>query len=313
VLFLWGSWRVSTINLSINDDIFRIVPTSWAQTDKYRALESRVEHLKELIDLSFVDSKNTPILILWPETTIEFALLQREWGYDFMYPEIKPYLQHMLTSNTLLLAGIVLRTPQDETYNIVFGVSKTGDISYVYKKRFLAPFGEFMPTGLRSIANTLGIHAMDDFNRGTYDQSSLLLSNGLRVNTLICYEGSFSGQVVQPYQSVDLFTVSTNDAWFGYNGKEQQFISHAFRAIEEGVPMIRSANRGFSGYVSPIGTYKVSLSKTPLTLKIHKPLPQQTPYRWLTNRCTYWLELVFSISLIYILTVEIMFRRRKRP
>jgi len=299
VCIAWGSWRLNTVKLEVDNYIFRVVPMSLAQVEKYKSLESRAEHLKELVDASFDGVDKHPLLIIWPETTIEFALLQHGLGYDFIYPEIKTYLQHNLPGNTMLLGGIVLRTPKNEAYNSIFGLTKKEDITYIYKKRFLAPFGEFMPSGLRPIAKILGIHAMDDFNRGPKDQSQLILPVGLKINTLICYEGSFSGQVKHPFQHVDLFTVSTNDAWFGYNGKEQQFISHAFRAIEEGVPIIRSANSGFSGYVSPIGTYRVSLSKTPLTIKTHKPLPE-TPYRWILNKCAYWLETIFSIWLIYI-------------
>lgn len=310
VCFAWGSWRLSAIKLEVDDYTFRIVPMSLAQVEKYKSLESRAEHLKELVDASFEGITKSPLVIIWPETTVEFALLQHGGGYDFMYPEIKPYLQRNLPEDTVLLGGIVLRTPKNEAYNIVFGLTKKEDINYIYKKRFLAPFGEFMPSSLRSIAKALGIHAMDDFNRGSDNQAQLILPTGLKINTLICYEGSFSGQVKHPSQHVDLFTVSTNDAWFGYNGKEQQFISHAFRAIEEGVPIVRAANSGFSGYVSPIGTYIVSLSKTPFNVKTHKSLPE-TPYRSMINKCAYWLEIVFGIWLIYISLLIVDRNRRK--
>lgn len=296
---IWGSWRIATAKLEVGAPTFRIVPMSLTQLEKYKSLESRADHLKELVEASFNNITYPPLLILWPETTIEFALLEHGLGYDFMYPEIKPYLKRNLSEDTMLLGGIVLRTSKNEAYNVVFGLSKKEDINYIYKKRFLAPFGEFMPPALRPIAKALGIHAMDDFQRGAADQPQLVLPTGLKINTLICYEGSFSGQIRRPYQEVDLFTISTNDAWFGYNGKEQQFISHAFRAIEEGVPILRAANNGFSGYVSPIGTYRISRSKVPLTLKAHKALPE-TPYRWIINRCAYWIEIVFGIWLIYL-------------
>lgn len=309
-LFGWGRWRASNTNLAINENIVRVVPTSWNQLDKYKTLENRIEHLKLLINKSLGPFANIPTLILWPETTIEFSLLKHALGYDFVYPEIKIFLQKMLQKNSALLAGIVMRSSKNEAYNILFGLNGD-DVMYVYQKRFLAPFGEFMPPILRTIANILGIYALDDFVRGPDNQPLLVVSQGLRIKPIICYEGSFTQQVLQPYQTADLFVISTNDAWFRYNGKEQQFISHAFRAIEEGVPIIRCANIGFSGYVSPIGTYKVTLSNQPMNLKFHKSLPE-TPYRWLTNHCTYWIEFLLILCGCIIFYLELIARRKSK-
>ncbi|MDP3936501.1 MAG: apolipoprotein N-acyltransferase [Alphaproteobacteria bacterium] len=310
-LFVFGAWRVSTTSLVLSNHVIRVVPTSFEQVDKFKSMELRIEHLKQLVEASSVVSSAGPAIILWPETTIEFALLQHGMGYDFTYPEIKSYLHHMLPKESMLLAGIVLRTAKNEAYNVLFGLTKERDIVYIYKKRFLAPFGEFMPSFLREMAKVLGIHAMDDFNRGSEHQEQLVLDNGLKIKPIICYEGSFAGQTILPNQPTDLMTVSTNDAWFRYNGKEQQFVSHAFRAIEEGVPIIRAANGGFSGYVSPLGTYSVSLSNKPMDLTFHKPL-SETLYRWLINRCAYWLEILFVICVCWIGLVEFFYRRRIR-
>ena len=309
-LFSWGVWRTSTTQLNIGEDVVRIVPTAWNESQRYQSLESRAAHLNHLAKQSISLSKQNPSLILWPETTIEFALLDIGSGYEFMYPEIKHFLLRILPSDTTLLAGIVLRTQKNEAYNSLFAIQKDKDIFYIYKKRLLAPFGEFMPSFLKDITNFLGIRALDDFNRGTYQQDQLVPKEGLKINPIICYEGSFTGHAILPYQTTDLITISTNDAWFGYNGKEQQFISHAFRAIEEGVAIVRSANRGFSGYVSPLGTYSVSLSNHPQEVKFHKPLPT-TPYRWIVNHLPYWVEVILGLGIVYILIAELIFRRRQ--
>ncbi|GEM_PF-1938392 len=310
-VFLFGVWRVFYTTITLSDHVIRVVPTSFEQVDKFKSMEMRVEHLKQVVAGSAVASEREPAVILWPETGIEFALLQHGMGYDFIYPEIKAYLQHMLPKESMLLAGIVMRSVKNEAYNVLFGLTKKQDITYIYKKRFLAQFGEFMPSFLKSIAKAFGIHAMDDFSRGEEYQDQLVLANGLKVNPIICYEGSFTGRAIRQNQTTDLITISTNDAWFGYNGKEQQFMGHAFRAIEEGVSVVRCANRGFSGYISPLGTYEVSLSNKPMDLEFHKPLPE-TPYRWMINRCSYWIEIVFGVLLCWIAISELFFRRRMR-
>jgi apolipoprotein N-acyltransferase len=46
----------------------------------------------------------------------------------------------------------------------------------------------------------------------------------------------------------------TNDSWFGKKtGPKQHFTHVKFRAIEEGLPLIRSSNMGFSGLINPLG------------------------------------------------------------
>ena len=309
-LILFGAWRISMTTLVLSDHVIRVVPTSFEQVDKFKSMEMRVEHLKQIVAGSAGASERVPAMILWPETAIEFGLLQHSLGYDFTYPEIKAYLQHMLPKESMLLAGIVLRSAKNEAYNVLFGLTKKQDITYIYKKRFLAQFGEYMPSFLQNIAKAFGINAVDSFSRGAEGQDQLILANGLKINPIICYEGAFTGRAILPYQTTDLISVSTNDAWFGYNGKEQQFMSHAFRAIEEGVSVIRCANGGFSGYVSPLGTHSVSLSNKTMDLEFHKPLPE-TPYRWMINRCSYWMEILFGGLLSWMGISEFFFRRRR--
>ena len=46
----------------------------------------------------------------------------------------------------------------------------------------------------------------------------------------------------------------TNDAWFGNTiGPIQHFLFAKIRAVEFGIPVIRVANTGYSGLVSPYG------------------------------------------------------------
>lgn len=52
----------------------------------------------------------------------------------------------------------------------------------------------------------------------------------------------------------DYILTVTNDAWYGDSpGPYQHFTQARFRAIENKLPVIRSANTGISGIIDPYG------------------------------------------------------------
>ena len=55
-------------------------------------------------------------------------------------------------------------------------------------------------------------------------------------------------------QDTSIIINITNDAWFGNTiGPIQHFLFAKIRAVEFGIPVIRVANTGYSGLVSPYG------------------------------------------------------------
>jgi len=59
---------------------------------------------------------------------------------------------------------------------------------------------------------------------------------------------------MQSKQRPDLLINITNDAWFdNFSGPYQHFDNAKFRAIEYGLPVLRSANTGISAVIDPYG------------------------------------------------------------
>lgn len=308
-----GFWHAQT-PLEKSDVYVRLVPTSWPQVEKYGPIETRVQHLNELILKSTRQVKSlthAPSLIVWPETTIEFSLLQHAQGYNFIYPEIKPYLQQHLFKEAFhsadLLAGVGFRINKDIAYNVAM-VMNVDDIQYVYKKHYLAQFGEFTPGFLKPLFRLFNIPMMSEYTPGECAQPVYKGAN-LNIRSLICYEASYSRTIRHTHEPIDLLVVITNDAWFGLNGKQQQFMSHVFRAIEEGIPMVRCANSGYSGYVLPNGAYAVSLTDAPLDIQIHKSI-HDTVFSRLTWWFRYWVEVCVLLLIALGVGLELCFRKR---
>lgn len=140
------------------------------------------------------------------------------------------------------------------------------DISQIYNKRILVPFGEYIPwrniLGFLPIVATMGDV---DFGVGDYRQSNIKLSKDNNIDNnkdieiyaapYICYEIAFPYPFAKDnIENADVIINITNDIWFGDSiGPYQHAAMARMRAIEYKKPLIRIANTGISMYIDEKG------------------------------------------------------------
>ena len=94
---------------------------------------------------------------------------------------------------------------------------------------------------------------------------------------LICYEAVFAHDVNGATERPDFLIQITNDAWFGKGAGPKQHLAQArMRAIEQGLPLARSANTGISAMIDPRGRVTASLPLNTagfLDAALPRPLP----------------------------------------
>ena len=135
-------------------------------------------------------------------------------------------------------------------------LSKNGDILDVYDKIKLVPFGEYIPFG--NFFAQLGVFGLATdqligFSSGEIDGVFETDKFGL-FKVLICYESIFSESAATQNKRPSWIVHITNDAWFGaFSGPQQHLTLARMRAIEQGVPLVRSANTGISAIIDPFG------------------------------------------------------------
>lgn len=193
------------------------------------------------------------ILIVWPETALSPAVYTR----DDNMQKLGEFLNTYKSASAYLITGILRRD-----------VTESGDMDYgnsvvvmdknltplnIYDKHHLVPFGEFIP--FQDWIPLTPVAAFKGFTPGP-GASTIEVQSIPPFSPLICYEVIFPDDVVnKTAQTKPKWIVNvTNDGWYGDSaGPYQHFAQSRMRAIEEGLPLIRSANTGISGIIDPYG------------------------------------------------------------
>ena len=194
--------------------------------------------------------KDKPDLIIWPEAALPSVLEEEPLYYETTQHFVKEI-------NTPLLLGAVT-SKNSLYYNSALLISQEAQISNKYNKLHLVPFGEYLP--LRRIFRFLeAIVPIGDFTSGKEYTIFELPAAGRRppvtFSVLICFEDLFpqiSRQFVK--RGAGFLVNITNDAWFKKTPSPYQHLqASVFRAVENRVFLVRAANTGVSGFISPCG------------------------------------------------------------
>jgi apolipoprotein N-acyltransferase len=122
-------------------------------------------------------------------------------------------------------------------------------------KHNLVPFGEYVPGA--TLLNALGIGQLVPIagRMRPAEKVAPIDTPVGKIGGLICYEGVFPAiPLTLARAGADLLVNPTNDTWYGRtSGPWQHLAFYRFRAVETGLPVVRSANSGISGWFDPSG------------------------------------------------------------
>ncbi|NNL18969.1 MAG: apolipoprotein N-acyltransferase, partial [Boseongicola sp.] len=183
-------------------------------------------------------------LIVWPETALPYRL-----------DRAAPVLAQIAgaAQGVPVVTGIN-RSEAGRSHNSLIVVGSTGQAGEVYDKVHLVPFGEYIPFG--QLARLVGLRsfaARDGYGFSPGPGVRLIETPLGRALPLICYEVIFPGHG-RGLERPDYLLQITNDAWFGtVSGPYQHLDQARFRAVEQGLPLVRVANTGVSAVIDARG------------------------------------------------------------
>lgn len=251
----WGQVRLSLAPYeSVPAVRLRLVQPSHNQAMKWKA-EQRVQNFSHLLDLTFSQAGEKPVThYVWPETATAYYLGEEEG--------VRKRIAERMNKGSVLLTGVISRAfferKPTQYYNSMVAMDDKGNVIAGYDKHHLVPFGEYMP--FRKLVSVPAIAMMgSDFTAGD-GLRTLRVPNLLPFSPLVCYEAIFSGAVVEREDPPQFLLNVTNDAWYeGTIGPDQHFAIARVRAVEEGLPLVRVANKGITGVVDGWGRVWASI------------------------------------------------------
>ena len=247
-LWGWGNWRRDQLaalpkaqTLTIGIAQGNIAQDQKWDPDHQEATIARYEQLTRQMAEQHVD------LVVWPEASVPF-FFQSDVTYRGRLLDLAQE-----TKTPLLFGSPAFQAKGTELvlFNRAYLLSPDTSILGHYDKIILTPFGEYIPfqDSLLFFLDKL-VEGIGDFAPGTTPTIFSLPFGTFGV--LICYEGVFPDLARRFVRDGATLLINvTNDAWFGETSAPYQHLAmEAMRAVENRVPLVRSANTGISAIVN---------------------------------------------------------------
>ena len=282
---------------------------------RYGGLANVDELLTGLLELSDSARTDQTDLIVWPENAIDSAISRENRFNARIQDSLRSWNTELITGTGLIRyydpdkePSLVRGYVGNNSYNIFnSALHFTGEgLPDVYKKGQLVPVVERLPYAETlqklDLFGWVNWGEIAGYGKGT-DMNNFMIRQ-YRTPALICYDSVFPGWVGGFVRNdADFLTIITNDGWWGdTSGHIQHFAYARLRAIEFRRWVVRSANNGISGIISPDGQVQAETdywTRTAFTHNIH-PSGRQTFFARYGNWFN-WLMLlgaVFSIVLL---------------
>jgi apolipoprotein N-acyltransferase len=214
-------------------------------------------------------------LLIWPESAVPGL---DETNYMAITNLICPHhVWLILNAEDAVWRPEAKNRDDFDVFNAAFLVNPEGRFATVYHKQKLVIFGEYIPLVrwlpfIKWFTPITGSFASGDrpvpfemerrpparleVQPGTnHAGSETGAPNRVKTSTLICFEDMFP-ELAREYveDDTDFLVNLTNDGWFGESAEQWQHMAGGvFRAVENGVPLVRCCNNGVTCWIDATG------------------------------------------------------------
>ena len=253
LLYLAGLWRLASVELTEETGTRVGMVQPVASQNLSRDSNEILAAVTDLLTLSATLADDIDVAI-WSEGATGLELYRGQDVYQRVTEFTTGEGPVLLTGSAKF--GYQVYQPGDLGASLrvtnTLSVVVNGDIVAEHDKAHLVPFGEYMPLRRLLTLPNLSLPGAD-YTKGPGVQT-LRIPGLPGFSPLICYEAIFPGRVIDRTRRPEWLVNITTDAWFGNtSGPRQHLTSVRYRAIEEGLPLVRVAGAGISAVIDPFG------------------------------------------------------------
>lgn len=209
-----------------------------------------------LLELSRRALASKPDILVWPETSLpDFFTRHNAIAIQEITAMAKAHNVWMVLGANDTRVRETNGVREVDLFNSAFLVNPAGELANRYHKRRLVMFGEYMPMRdwfpfLKQFRGSGG-----GLTPGVRDVPFELGAQRAKAAVLICFEDVFPHFArLSVSAETDFLLNLTNDGWFGQGSAQWQHAAIAvFRAVENGIPLVRCTNNGLTCWVDSNG------------------------------------------------------------
>ena len=257
LLFVGGIFKINyhsqpTTSITNRPEILRItlIQPSVPQTLIWSPSEDE-KRFTELLNRSQRSVTSGTELLVWPESAVPM--------FDGVYDIISAFAQSNHVAIIFNGDDAEFSPKATNFFNAAFLVDPDGRFTGAYHKQNLVIFGEYVP-----LAHWLPFLKYLTPIQGGWtpgDKSVVFAGENFTAAPLICFEDVFPKTARAAAAGVPDFLVNlSNDGWFGESAEQRQHLANAvFRAVENGLPLVRCSNNGVTGWIDEHGRMRETL------------------------------------------------------
>ena len=253
--------RVTAIQPSVPQTLI------WSASDDARRFQALLTQSQQAL----TNETQRADLLVWPESAVP----------ELDEPTYRAIIQFAQSNHVWIILNaedVELHPTATNYFNAAFLVGPDGRWRQAYHKRNLVIFGEYVPLAnwlpfLKYLTPITGGWTPGD-QPATFEMTrpaARLPAGVIQITAdptagepatincapLICFEDTFPGTTRDSARDEDDFLVNlTNDGWFGESAEQWQHAANSvFRAVENGLPLLRSANNGITCLIDRHGRF----------------------------------------------------------
>jgi len=200
-------------------------------------------------------AKDQPDLIVWPETATPGSILSNPDIFDEISALVSETGIPLLFGSAQYQKFVPPPSTQLQRTNSVFLFHPDRESGWDqrYDKIRLFPFGEYLPYSKTFPWNLISVSSLSEYVPGS--EMTLFKMPPYQFAVTICWENIFPDLVREfVKRGAQLVINITNEARFGKTAAPHQLVAiSVFRAVENGIYIVRCANTGVSCIIDPHG------------------------------------------------------------